>query len=204
MRTLLISIGAFLSIPLLVLNWTSAIIGGVWLCVFGEWQFLLIGIPVILFGYFLLSLVLMIGFGIAALGARVGDRAPILATPFFWLAHLFNFAVVVAGTIFIFESIMSTRTHLIVWPYLLWAYAVSTTPWASLAQKEISADPSSMTLAWVSAVQFGAVAVACSLVVGNGIQSEFGMALFCVPASVMGLVLGFALVSERGLQRRGT
>jgi hypothetical protein len=195
MRTFLIALGALLSIPLAVLNWTSAIVGGIWLGTLGEWRLLAFGGLTMFCGVYLLSLVLMIGVGITLVGMKLSQTARVLGAPFYITAGLLNFAITVVATVIVFDTAINLHAHGNVWPYLLWSYAVATTPWMYMAQREVRADPKSGAVMWVSAVQFGAVGVAASVLVGNGDQSVFGMAIFFVPIALIGLLIGYVVAS---------
>lgn len=197
MRNFLVAVGALLTFPLAILNWTSGIVGGVWLAFLGEWRLLVLGIIVIFSGTFLLSFVLMIGIGVAAVGVMASKVAKVLGYPFLAAAGLINFAIVTAATVIVFSIAVNARSHEIVWPYLLWSYAVATTPWTSMAQREIANDPNSSAIMWVFAIQFGAVSTALSVLVGNGYQSDFGMVMFFIPIALIGLLIGFLMTLER-------
>lgn len=177
-------IGAALTIPLMVLNWSAAIVGGIWLAIDREWSLLTIGTAIIFLGHFLLSWLMMIGIAIAAVAAIA--KWAIIRWPIVLVAFLFYLTVMTIWAVTIFNFAIN-RPHGNAWPYILWAYAVSTVPWTQMAQGETNTG----TFMLVAATQFGALAVMAAVLIGDGNQSVFGMELFFVFGALFGMAVNF-------------
>jgi hypothetical protein len=111
-----------------------------------------------------------------------------LRYPLFALAFLSNFFVMAFWCVASF-SLVIRQPHPNVWPYLLWGYAMATVPWVSMAKLEKNEG----AIMWVSATQFGAVAIMGSVLLGDGYQSDFGMGVFFVPAALLGMGLSYLM-----------
>lgn len=177
---------ATLTIPLLILNMTSGIIGGIWLAIRGEWSLVVFGIGAMFFGGFFLGFSLLIGAAIAALGTKISSV--VIRYSLFALGFVFNFAVMVGWAISTFTFSID-RPQNNIWPYLLWGYSIATVPWVSMAR----GDNSEGTVMWISASQFGALAVIISVLIGNGYQSDEVMRSYFVTAALLGLGLSYLM-----------
>jgi hypothetical protein len=193
MRTFLMGIGAAITVPILILNWIGAAVGGIWLAIEREWILIGIGIALMLMGRVILALLMAVGLIIAAPAAKLRPAAWL----FLGAAGIFNFLVLTFWSVWIF-SYFANRPHGNVWPYILWAYAATTMGWVHMTLDERKSDPNTTAIMWVLAVQFGAIGLMASILVGNGYQSEFGMILFFVPAALFGAALFTLMQSGRG------
>jgi hypothetical protein len=191
MRTFFVALGAAMTLPLLILNWTAVIIGGIWLGLKGEWLLLICGIGIIFCGNFLITLLLGIPLAIGVLGAK--SSSAIVRYPLVAIASVFNFVAITAWTVFIFSAFRS-HTHDNIWPYLLWSYAIVTIPWVRMGSDEIDQQG---TIMWISGVQFGAIAVMGSVLVGQGSQTPFGMIIFFVPIALFAMGMAVFMHRER-------
>jgi hypothetical protein len=198
MRTFWTALAIALSTPLLILNWTAGIVGGIWLTVIGDWGTVGYGVLIILFGMFALTFLVSPGLLIALLGVKLHERHRLLSYPFYFGAGLYNFTVMTAWCVLIFAFFIS-RPHVASWPYILWAYALATSAWAAMAEGEIKTDPTSNAMMWVSGVQFGSLALMISVLIGSGDQTGFGMLVFFIPAALIGMMIGAFLSKQRRL-----
>ena len=107
---------------------------------------------------------------------------------FIGLAGLYNFIVLTVWTVGMFV-LVTYHLHTNIIPYVLWAYAMATTPWASIASDEAKLDPRTKAMTWVAGCQFGAIAVIVPVFVGSGLQTPFGMMVFFVPAAIAGIAI---------------
>jgi hypothetical protein len=189
MRTALAFIAMALSVPLLVLNWIAVFVGGIWLLFLGDWGALGIGVVVFIVGTFFLSVVMSVALVFALPAERLHAISPILSAPFLAAGFIFTFVVITAWCVGI-SYVITERPHTNVWPYILWAYAVATAPLTTMARGELTDNPAAGgTLMWLSAVQFGALGILVSVLVGNGYQTPFGMAVFFIPAALLGMAI---------------
>jgi hypothetical protein len=188
MRTFLKGTGAALVVPVIILNWSGVIIGGIWLAFLHEWALLIFGIGMLFFGRYQLALLLAIGLRVGAGGLKL----PSLTWLFFGLALTVDVAVLTIWTVWIFDFAVN-RPHENVWPYMLWGYAAVNIPWVQIASEEKATDPKMQTFSWFAAVQFGSLAVMGSVLFGEGYRTRFDMALFFLPVAVLGALLAICM-----------
>jgi hypothetical protein len=138
---------AFLSLlvlPIAILNFAGGIIGGIWLAVLGQWSLVGIGLAAAVLSPMLLSLLLMPGMLFAAPAAlAMGKWHHVIGILFGAIAALWTNAVIVAWCVVIFIFVIEHFKIGSIWPYLLWAYSVSTCPWTYMASREVLSDPNS-------------------------------------------------------------
>lgn len=129
---------ALLSIPLVLLNLLSGIVGAVWLLYLGHWRFVLVGVAAAVVAPFFLGLLTLPGslvFGLP--GARLLEKGRrILALPLMLLSHAWVHAIVGAWCLAVFVFFMKKSTSADGYALLLWAYSTAIAPWSYLAQKE--------------------------------------------------------------------
>jgi hypothetical protein len=145
MKTLL-SIINILSIPLLILNFGSGIVAGIWLIILREWTLLIYGILSLFVASFILSIALMPSLIFVPLIAKFTETQNKIGLYFFsLLSLLYTFSVLAAWCLVVlYFFLIRTKGDSII-PVLLWAYAVATGAIAYLASKETQNDnPSAM------------------------------------------------------------
>ncbi len=196
MRTVLLAVAAAISVPLLILNWIAAFGGGIWLLVIGQWRLVIEGVVAMIGAAILLPIVLIVANFIASPAVSLGNKSRWLVYPFLFLGGLFTFYILANWCVLVFDMLVN-RDHGTVWPYALWAYAVATTPWTSMLQRDVRRNPRSRGLIWLSASQLGAFGILISVFVGNGFQPEGGMSLFFTPFALLGMLMGYVASTQR-------
>ena len=132
-----------LSVPIMLMNFFGGLIGAIWLGVIGEWNILLIGGGILLAGALLCSLILMPGIAVSAACMAAWERAGllrILLAPFMVCGGLWTYVVMAAwgfgAFLLMFSGVPSPDDAL---PHALWAYAIGTSPWTYMMQKDLQA-----------------------------------------------------------------
>jgi hypothetical protein len=131
-------------VPIMLLNFASGIVGGIWLAVLGQWSILGGGILAMVISTFALSIALMPGliFVVPAIAALERGR-------FFWgisfsfFGSLWTYGIMALWCVGSFVIILSAKKFDSFWPYLFWSYAIATGPWTYMASQEIRSDPNS-------------------------------------------------------------
>ncbi len=118
-------------------DFTAAIVGGIWLAITGDWWAIGYGILALVASQFAVSILLIpaiaIGTGGAALveSGRIGAARLVLGASSLYTAALMGVWSFVVTAFFLGHA-----RHASLFPMLLWAYAASTGPWAFLAAKD--------------------------------------------------------------------
>jgi hypothetical protein len=132
--------GAILGAGIFTLfNSTAGLVSGIWLLFLGEWKFVLAGFISMLFSNFLLSVFLMPGIAIAALGAWLHQKKlNFIAIPLLFLGGLVYQLVIVLwlGMVFYFSSLYAITGHHIL--ILIFSYSIATAPLVYFLSKEKS------------------------------------------------------------------
>lgn len=129
---------AIVAVPMFILNSLAGIVGGIWLILLGDWKLVIAGFVVAVAAPFWASLLIMPGliFTIPAVAAMEKGHTmsgTILAS----LSGLWTYGVVTGWCLVAFWYV-SVHRHggEPILPFLLFAYAVATAPWALLARKD--------------------------------------------------------------------
>ena len=132
---------AVISFPLMLLNFLGGIVGGIWLAILGEWGTLGIGVVGLFGGALFCSLLLLPGMALTVPSISAWERGGVIrivVLPFMIVGHLWTYLVMTAwgfGAFIMVLKGVSMDDNVL--PYGLWAYAVSTSPWSYMAQKDI-------------------------------------------------------------------
>lgn len=128
---------AIVSLPILLLNFLSGIVGGIWLAVLGEWRLLFIGLGVTFTGAFAIGFALMPSLIFALPLQSAVERRSISGVLFFLsLNLLWTYLLIAAWCVGAFYLISQNYTLSPALPYLLWAYSIAVGPWTFLAKKD--------------------------------------------------------------------
>ncbi len=126
-----------LSIPVMILNMFSGIIGGIWLGVVGNWGLIGAGLVVMFISTFGLPLALALGLIFAAPAMMALEKGKsIIGGVLIALANLWTYVVVTAWCLGSFYVVLAHYETGSIWPYLLWAYCLATGPWTYFAEKD--------------------------------------------------------------------
>jgi hypothetical protein len=142
MKNLFLSITTLLSLPLMFLNFGAGIVGGLWLIIsYSNWETPLLAFGVSMISPFALAFPLMIPFifGLPAMYLMgKGFLGKILGFPFFILAGLGTWSIYTIWGMYVFDyaTKLSGINSPDLFPHLLIAYSLATSPWAYMASKE--------------------------------------------------------------------
>jgi hypothetical protein len=142
MKNLFLSLTTLLSLPLTLLNFGAGIVGALWLIIsYSNWETPLLAFGVSMIAPFALAFPLMIPiiFGIPAMYLmEKGFLGKILGFPFFILAGLATWSIFTIWGMYVFDYAvkLSGINSPDLFPHLLIAYSLATSPWAYMASKE--------------------------------------------------------------------
>lgn len=128
---------AALAIPFALLNMFSGIVAGVWLAILGEWSTIFLGLAILLIGTFAVSILLLPGMGLAAIGVAALDRGNKLVGWFcMLLASPWTYIVIIVWEVTIFFTFERRSTEANSIPIWLWSYGAATGVWTYMASRE--------------------------------------------------------------------
>jgi len=167
------TIFSIFSIPLLLLNSFSIIIGVIWIIFLGDWSTIFIFIIALIGSPFLLSFPLMISIPFAYIGAKFYETGSIIkffSLPFLIIAGLVTWFTISFWGLYSFKFILdegfnfaiSRDLNFKIIPYLLLSYSLATSPWQYMAKNEDQSNPG-----LVAALIFSQISAAF-IVVFNG------------------------------------
>ena len=148
MKNLLLSVTTLLSLPLMFLNFGAGIVGGLWLIIsYSNWETPLLAFGVSVIAPFVLTFPLMVPVIFAIPGMylmKKGFLGKIISFPFFILAGLATWSIYTIWGMYVFNyaSKISGIYSPDLFPHLLIAYSLATSPWAYMASKEPSENNS--------------------------------------------------------------
>ena len=139
----------FLSFPIMLLNFTSGIVGGIWLAFLGEWKLLGIGFLLMFSAHWGISFLLLPGLAIGGIAVACLHKNYIFGMKCFsFLSQLYTNILIVASCAFAFY--ICTKQHqssdFALIPYLLWSWGMALGPWQYLASKELDNEFSGITI----------------------------------------------------------
>ena len=124
------------TLPLLILNLVSGILGGIWLAVLGEWNVVVVGIVLTLCGKFLVSLLLMPSLILLAPFFAIKKLAEsvFVAVPLTILSVTYTYFVMGLWAIGIFWYFSKQVNENAAIPVVFWSYSIATAVWSYLAR----------------------------------------------------------------------
>ncbi len=137
LTNILLGIITFLSSVIMILNFSSGIVGGIWLAFLGEWGLLIYG--------FLLGILMPFAYTITLLpsmlfmfliGFAQKHRNYFLISVFGFLGSLVSNLIIAYWTYFVFVTFLNRAEPVSVIPILLWGYSTVLGPLSYMAQKE--------------------------------------------------------------------
>ena len=141
-------VGAFTA-PIMILNFGSGIVGGIWLAFLGEWKLVGIGILLLFTLKWILSLLIMIGLPITAIAGHLLEKKNPLGYFVGYLSQLYTDVLIAATCVmafFICSSFYRGPIDFGLIPYLLWSWGMALGPWQFFASKEPENEFSAITL----------------------------------------------------------
>ena len=139
--SLLTTLSSAVSIPILVMNIVSGIVGGLWLAVLKEWQLIIFGIVWMLFSHWIISLFLIIRMPIEAAVLYFFEKDnKFMQYMFAYLSILYTNLLIIGTCAFSFFYCLSYAENssiITIIPYLLWSWGMALGPWRnSIEQSE--------------------------------------------------------------------
>jgi hypothetical protein len=129
-----------ITLPVMLLNFFSGIVGGIWLAILGEWRLLFVGLGAIVTGAFAISLALMPSLIFAIPLQSAVERRSVSGVLFFLsLNLLWTYLLIAVWCVGAFYLIGQNYILSPALPYLLWAYSIAVGPWTFLAKKDAQA-----------------------------------------------------------------
>jgi hypothetical protein len=140
MANLIDKLIGLLALPVMILNFAGLIVGGGWLLFLGQWKVVLASAALAFFGNHLLMWPMLLSLVFAIPGKILEQRGwhgllKVLAV-FSGLYTITVMTLWAAGSLVFFVKESSRHDTMI--PFLLCSYAVATSPWQGMAQKEAS------------------------------------------------------------------
>jgi hypothetical protein len=133
-----------LAIPVVFLNFTGGIVGGIWLAALGQWWLVGFGLAAAISATMLLGVLLMPRIVFAAPAAYAIERGNYLIGILSGIISLsWTYVVMIAWCVITFSYVVDQAKNGSIWPYLLWAYSVATGPWTYMASQDARVDPDS-------------------------------------------------------------
>jgi len=117
------------------------IIGGLWLLFQGKWSIVIIGIIYSVFGASLLFYFMLPGYGLSSLSFKLMEKKHnIIAFPLSFLAWFYNVLLITISSVLIYSLLLNMTNRGALFPTILWAFTLSTAPWAYMASRENNTD----------------------------------------------------------------
>jgi len=126
---------------IILLNFLGGIIGGVWLFILGEWEFILIGFIISIFFPWIYTLISMVITPVNLLTAyfyKKSKKIPSLISGF--VGMFFGHIIIIFYVLIVLSNSTDNATlaKVSVIPFLLFGYSVATSPFSYMASKEPS------------------------------------------------------------------
>ena len=168
-----------ISIPVRLLNFGGGIVGIIWLAVLGKWSLLGIGLISIFIFSFGLPLALVPAFLFAASGRVALEREKyVIGFLCLTAGNLWTLAVMTVWCVSCFYVALSNYySGGSIWPYLLWAYGMATSPLAHMAAKKGETG----SIAGAFGVCIGAIAIIGVLLFWDNPTIVDVTIAFCIP-----------------------
>ena len=172
------ALSAILVVPIIILNSLAGLVGGVWLLWLGEWKLVLGGFLLSVFAPFWASLLVMPGMIFAIPGIAAIERGNTwIGTILVSLSGLWTYTVVTIWCLVAFWYVPQFGSNSDPFlPFLLFAYAVATAPWALMAQKETQSGGGSGAQLTVSGACLGCALILAYVLIAE--QPDFFAAIW--------------------------
>ncbi len=189
-----IRFGAFL----LAFSSIGTLVGGVWLCILGEWLLFGIGFLAMAVSALPLSIAFVPGliFGVPAMSFQ--QRGRMVLASMFGAASIAYTAVVVGiwgGAVLLF--CIKAGEASTAWPIFLWGHGVATAPLAVIARSEMESGGNEFSLISLLFLQLGFIGGVIVTIQGK----PFERVVFILAASMVVNVVLQCVLAHRGQQR---
>lgn len=137
------------TVPIIILNVGSGIVGGIWLIILGEWKLFGIGIILLFTSPWILSVLMMPSLAIAAAAMYLYAKKNPLRHIAGYIAQLYTNILIVltCGIAFaLCTKFYSGNIGFGLIPYLLWSWGIALGPWQFFASKEPDNEFTMITL----------------------------------------------------------
>lgn len=138
-----------LSVPIMILNFASGIVAGIWLAILGEWGLLGIGILFLFTSHWLIGLLLLPMLPVDALTLYLSGRKNPLGYLTGYISFLYT-NILIALTFFFAYSVCKSYYHGDTWigyiPYVLWSWGMALGPWQYMSSREPNNEYSTFTM----------------------------------------------------------
>ncbi len=122
---MLAAIVGVLSVPIMILNFASGIVAGIWLAILGQWGLLGIGIVFLFTSHWLIGLLLLPMMPVDVLALRLAEKKNPLSYLFCYISHLYS-NILIAITFLFAYLVCKSFYHGDTWigyvPYVLWSW----------------------------------------------------------------------------------
>jgi hypothetical protein len=176
-----------------IINISAGIIGGIWILLLGQWSMIVQGILYGIISPFILGMVLVVGLIFGGPGMILLEkRKYISGYLLLLLSSVFDMIIIFVSVMYIFGIFASMSLEINFIPVLLFAYAVSFSPWSYMAQKDASAGNgnSKVQIIWG---QIGfLLGLAFTFFTGIGVAVNIGL----IAGLLFGGVLNWVLMIE--------
>jgi len=177
-------------LPLTLLNAFSGIVGGVWLGFTHNLSIVFLGLFYMFVGTTILGLILLPGFGLAALSVKLYEHRKTvwLGSCLNILGWIYDLIIVTASVVAVFAVLANHFQGGNRIAFLLWGYAVALAPWAYMASRESdNQDSFNATLGLTFALSLG---MTSSLVAGFiSHNTAWLLAPYCICMGLFMLVM---------------
>lgn len=189
------------SVPILILNILSGLVGGIWLIISGNWSLFIYGLIYMAISSTIIGLLLMPTLLFAAPAAAFAEkRKYIMFFIFSMLSILYTYGLITLSTYFVANFALSVSSAPL-WASLLWLYAISLAPWQYMASKEQDNTATIMTTFFLSVGTI--VLMICVGFFGMTLERTFPLLVATLVISlVIQLLFMFSLVgAEKQIKR---
>ena len=127
--------------PLILMNYLSGIVGGIWLAIYHEWRLIFIGIALLVVSHVFIASLLLPARLLASVGMYLYKRKNPLLYLFGFLSHLYTNLLIVgtcAIAFFLCAHFYTGNSIIELIPYLLWSWSIALGDWQYFASKDPS------------------------------------------------------------------
>lgn len=191
------TIVAIVSIPVLIFNALGLIVFGVWNLVLGEWGLLLLGLGVLFFSVFIISLLMMPVVGLSSIALKLIVRRNSIGASFFlFLSQVFIYSIFIGSSYYIFNASINVSDGAPTYVVVFWAYSLAIAPWSYMSSKENNENTTFTTLVLETAL----LIISLLIIWGNQDLSEaFGSAFILLISPILFTTwYGFKTLHYRG------
>jgi hypothetical protein len=146
-----------LVIPIMILNFASGIVGGIWLAFLGEWKLIGIGVLLMIASPWFLSILMMPGLLISGIALKYANKNKIIFSSIGFMSQLYTNILITSTCVFAFlvcSSFYKGEVGVGYIPYILWSWGMALGPWQFFASKEPANEFSTITLFSASILYF--------------------------------------------------